>query len=158
MEQGNPTKDLKIQPLDCFFKFLGKKIQLPYSIAILKKSHPHVCKVMNNTDNDISPLVTMVQLDLCYIMHCKVYCKALLLTQNVFCISLAVCPDHPLSLESVKVLLVCIVGGLKHCPIPLSCVLCYGTPHRRNITGLISQCGRVLFLYRLFVHAASDSH
>ena len=57
--------------------------------------------------------MTMVQLDLCCIMLCKVYYKALF-TQHKCFIALAVCPDHPLKLESAQVLLICIAGGSKH--------------------------------------------
>ena len=71
----------------------------------------------------VGPMMTMAQLDLCRIMLRKVYCKALF-AQNKCFIALAVRPDHPLTLESTQVLLICIVGGPKHHPIPLPSMRC----------------------------------
>ncbi len=70
--------------------------------------------------------MAMVQLDCCRVMFRKVYCKALF-AQNKCFITLAVCPGNPLTLESVQVLLLCIVDESKHCLIPLPCVKCHGT-------------------------------
>ncbi len=60
-------------------------------------------------------------------------------TENKCCITFAVCPDHPLTFESIQVHLVYIADELKHCSIPLPFVWCYYVTPRRNMAGVIFQ-------------------
>ena len=90
-------------------------------------------------------MMTMVQLDLCCIMLCKVHCKALF-AQNKCFITIAICPDHPLTLECAQVLLVCIVGGSKHCLVPLHFLWYHGILIH-IMSGVMSQWWTILFSY-----------
>ena len=83
-------------------------------------------------------MMTMVQRPLLYYAPQRVL-QSTVYTKQVLCHTCSMYPDHPLTLESVQVHLVYIVGGSKHYPIPLPCVQCHGTP-RLKMAGVISQC------------------